>query len=227
MAAFVLGENETQGDLLSSERNRLDINEPSPAIEPFGTARTPEISATTPFQPLPSLEGISRTPEPTFKQEGPSAADIQQRKGIATSAGFGLQIGAADTGQTEFASADTAIQVLAGAGTGFAIAGPWGAVAGGLAAGVGAFLNTRASKRRKKEVNAKEARYQKMVQQQIAREDKFRKEERFDRLENQNFNRNAAKTQNQWDAYKDFTGKIMGVLNSNSALQKRFIEEGF
>ncbi len=227
-----------------SSTNRLDVSPASEGLsnrlDTFGTTQAstglniPSSSdellregAGQGIDSLPSFEGVSRKPETTFKDTGTSAEARADKQGTLTGAGLGLQLGSAQTGQEELLSTDTAIQVLAGAGLGAVAGGPMGALAGGLAAGVGAFLNTRAAKRRGKEVRAKEERFQKIAREQLAREEKFQKQARFDRLENRDYNRSAAKMQNHWDAYKDFTGQIMGILNSNANLKKRFAKEGF
>ncbi len=139
----------------------------------------------------------------------------------------GLALGGQDTGETEFASTDSLIKILGGAGTGFLAGGPVGAIAGGLAGGLQAFLGTKANKRKQKAQKAKEARYQRALREQIAREDKFRKQERFDRLEEVGFNRSRQKMADQWSLYRDINKQFTDVINSNADLKKRFSKEGF
>lgn len=182
-------------------------------------------------EPIPSLEGVGRTPESTIaselKENRLARQKAQQKQGVATSGLRGLQIGEAQTGETEFASATTLVQVLAGAGMGAATGGPIGAVAGGVAAGLGAFLSTNAEKKRKKEQRAKEARYQKMVKEQLAREERWRKEERMMQLEQLGYDRKTAKLENMGRAYQEINDKMIKAVNNNNALKERFARSGF
>jgi len=139
----------------------------------------------------------------------------------------GLQIGGQETGSESITSADSIIQILGGVGAGALAGGVPGAVAGGLAAGLSVFLGTRANKRKSKDLKAKEARYQKMVQEQIKREDAFRKQERDDRLELQGFDRRRNKMADQWKAYGLFSKQITNTINQNEDLKLRFAKEGF
>jgi hypothetical protein len=102
-----------------------------------------------------------------------------------------------------------------------------GAVAGGLAAGIGVFLSTRSEKKKQKAQRAKEDRYQKMVKEQLAREDKFRRQARLDGLEQIGFDRRQSKLQNQKAQYDQLTQNILSVVNSNAKLKQRFVQQGF
>lgn len=230
MAAELIFEDVEKKPLFGGRETTIGLDVPESA-----QAR---ISEAEQFGTLPSFGQAARTPETTlqtqptkvkrFADEGTlTAKQADQFKGAATGAATGLQLGSLPTGQTEFASADTAIQVLGGIGTGFAVGGPWGAVAGGLAAGLGAFLTTRGTKRAEKELAAKEARYQKAVEQQLARENKFRTQERFDKLEEVGYNRRNEKFKNQQIAYQDFNNQIMTAINNNASLKQRFAKSGF
>jgi len=216
LAPFLTGE-----ESLDTGRSRLDVTTPSSR-----PGATPGLSVVD--EPLPSFQDTSKTPETSlFENRGVNRASAQAKQDIATGASLGLKIGSAQTGQEEFASAETLVQVLASAGTGFLLGGPAGAMAGGLAAGLSAFLSTRATKKARKNQDAKEARYQKMVRQQIAREDKFKKQDRFDKLENQGYNRRASKFENRANAYKEFNSQIMAAISNNQNLKTRFASRGF
>jgi len=189
-----------------------------------------------------SLSGIDTTLEapvkPTAKPKAspsfmdsltksPSKKTTRITADAASGATAGLAIGQQQTGETELASADSFIKILGGAGTGFLAGGPIGAVAGGLAAGLGAFLSTKSAKRASKAQKAKDVRYDKMVKEQIAREDKFRQEDKFARLEEQGYDRKRQKMNDKWALYNKFSDNFTSMINDDAELKKRFASTGF
>jgi len=184
-----------------------------------------------------TLEDVSRPAFQTQKRKFDASQDRRSAKKSVESARFkgdilggvqsGLALGVQDTGETEFASTDSIIKILGGAGTGFLVGGPAGAIAGGLASGLQAFLGTRANKKKAKAQKAKENRYQKMVKEQIARDDKFRKEDRFDRLRTEGKTRARQKQEANWSLYRDFNKQFTDMINSNADLKSRFAAQGF
>ena len=81
--------------------------------------------------------------------------------------------------------------------------------------------------KKQKAERAKEDRYQKMVKEQLAREEKFRKQDRFDKLDQIGFDRRQSKLQNQKAQYDQLTQNILSVVNSNAKLKARFAQQGF
>lgn len=210
----------------SSGDSSFDLDfgtQPSKGLLKTPDSAAPRIQEAQSFE-LESFGDVSRTQEPSFELDRKSAA---QKKSAAIGLGLGLQIGGAPTGSEDLVSPESIIQVLGSAGAGFLVGGPVGAVAGGLAAGLQVFLSTRATKKANKAQAAKEVRYQKMVKEQLAREEKFRKQERFDKLEQVGYNRTQDKMEQNWSAYKDFSGQIMSAINNNAKLKQRFAKEGF
>jgi len=175
----------------------------------------------------PTVSIPSSKVDKQFENEGINRATSESRRDAATGIGLGLQLGSQQTGGTDLVSADSLIQVLGGAGLGGLTGGPVGAVAGGLAAGIGVFLSTRSEKKKQKAERAKEDRYQKMVKEQLAREEKFRKQARFDSLDQIGFDRRQSKLQNQKAQYDQLTQNILSVVNSNAKLKARFAQQGF
>ena len=195
-------------------------------------------------RPFQSVTGIDTTladvPGKTFQRQKTlfdASTKRQQQAQDVKSARFksditsglttGLALGAQDTGETELTSIDSLIKILGGAGLGALTAGPVGAVAGGLAAGLSSFLGIRSNKRRAKAQKAKDERYQKAVREQIRREDAFRKQERLDGLDVLGHDRRRNKMMDQWTLFKDFNSQITDVINQNDSLKKRFAKEGF
>lgn len=191
------------------------------------------------FQSLSGIDTTLAAPtQPTAKPKAsssfmdsltkkPSKQTTRITADAASGAMAGLALGQQQTGETELASADSFIKILGGTGTGFLAGGPIGAVAGGLAAGLGAFLSTKSAKRAQKSQKAKEVRYDKMVKEQIAREDKFRQEDKFARLEEQGYNRTRQKQNDKWAMYNKFSDNFTSMINDSAELKKRFATTGF
>jgi len=202
---------------------REESGEPFQAVTGIETTLPVAPSQKTPSTKTSDLSTILGTPS----EKGTSFLSKPQVASATSGLLSGLQVGGQQTGSESVTSADSIVQILGGAAVGGLVGGPIGAVAGGLSSGLSVFLGTRANKRKSKALKAKEDRYQKMVKQQLAREDEFRKQERFDKLEEQGHNRARSKMIDQWTLYQDFSNQLTDVINKNADLKTRFAKEGF
>jgi len=145
-------------------------------------------------------------------------------------AGFGIQTGfgfAQPTGATDPLSLESLAQVGAAGAIGLLGGGPVGAVAAVATSGLSAFLNARAEKRRQKQFKRLRADAEKARKEQIAREDKWAKTNRLDRLGTERFNRTQTLMQNQWQNFEFVNKQMLNLVNNNASLKERFAKTGF
>ena len=190
------------------------------------------------FNPYEKLQGIKQTAtSPLFQsaqtapQQNQTLPVLDRNKAVMRgNIARGLAVGSAfsqPTGDTSPLSVGNLAQMGAATALGFVTGDIPGGVTALVTSGLNSFLQSRAEKRRQKQYKQLRADAEKARKEQMAREDRDRRIERMDRLEDVRYNRNQAALRADWDAFQSVNNQFINTLNTNQQLKERFARMGF
>lgn len=232
----------------SSRFARNQQQDPAPPMNFYAPPRTPDYSnsgvmnsgadssGTLPpsqpkyYRPAPDATRPGATPPPGAESYGVPILQGLQDSGVPATTDLGSNV-ASVAGNTLAGAATGALSGAAIGAAGGPIGAVGGAVIGGgvalITSGLNAWLGNKQARAERDRQNAVNAAAIKLRQQEIARDEKWRVQNRLDTLEQARYQRRIAAQADAQKAMNDTANKLQGMLSTNQSLKDHWAKFGF
>lgn len=198
---------------------------PKPLAASAATAVAPVKKAPSPLGFVQDKTAAAPVQTPT-----PPRTDFQNR---AVAGYYGLQSAGSVTPTPSAGEAVVGIAgaTASGAAMGASVAGPYGAVVGagvGLVMGsLNAYMGVQSARKARNKEEALKNDYNRKAKEEIARDEKWRVQNRLDTLEEARYQRKKFAMQQAYEATQVQGKNMMALISNNAALKEKYAKYGF